>query len=69
MASSYNSCVVVLFKMTIVCNCNCMRRLKGTNTYPNGHMGKQKLQTVLMVEIYSKGLVRTIGKVFLMTFY
>ena len=36
--------------------------LKGTNTQRSGHMG-HKGQTQLMVEIYSKGLVRAIGKV------
>ena len=39
--------------------------LKGTNTHPYGHMVKN-MQTELMVEIYSKGLVRAFGKVFFM---
>ena len=39
--------------------------LKGTNTHPNDPWFK-KLKTELMVEIYSKSLVRAIGKVFLM---
>ena len=40
-------------------------RLNGTNMHPNGHMGK-KIQTELMVKIYSKSLVGANGKVFLM---
>ena len=39
--------------------------LKGHNTQYSGHMG-QFCQNELMVEIYSKGLVRAIGKVSLM---
>ena len=39
--------------------------LKGTNTHHNGHMVKI-FQTKVMVEIYSKSLVRAIGKVLLM---
>ena len=36
--------------------------LKGTNMQQSGHMG-QNFQTELKVEIYSKRLVRAIGKV------
>ena len=35
--------------------------LKGTNTHHNGQMGKKKNQTGIMVEIYSKSLVRAMG--------
>ena len=41
--------------------------LKGTNTHHNVQMG-QISQTEVMVEIYSKSLVRTIGKVLPMIF-
>ena len=41
-----------------------MATLKGTNTHPNGHMGQDFAKS--MVELYSKNLVRAIGKVFLM---
>ena len=39
--------------------------LKGHNTQHSGHMG-QNFKNEFMVEIYSKSLVRAIGKVFLM---
>ena len=42
--------------------------LKGHNTQHSGHMGKKNVQTELMVEIYSKSLVRAIGKVLLVKF-
>ena len=41
--------------------------LKGHNTQHSGHTG-HFFQNELMVEIYSKSLVRTIGKVLLMKF-
>ena len=37
--------------------------LKGHNTQHSAHMGKKKSQNELMVEIYSKSLVRAIGKI------
>ena len=40
--------------------------LNGTNTHQNGHLRVKDFQTELMVEIYSKGQVKAIGKVFLM---
>ena len=41
--------------------------LKRPNTQHSGYMG-HFFQTELMVEIYSKSVVRAIGKVFLMEF-
>ena len=41
--------------------------LKGTNTQHSGHTGNF-FQTELMVEIYSKSLVRANGKLLLMKF-
>ena len=42
-------------------------RLKETDTHPNdGHVWVNNLQAELMVDIYSKSLVRAIGKVSLM---
>ena len=38
------------------------------NTQHSSHIGKKKSQTELIVEIYSKSLVRAIGKELLMKF-
>ena len=43
------------------------KALKGTNTHHNGHRGR-KFQTELILEIYSKSLVRAIDKVLIKKF-
>ena len=63
--------VLILKNGNVTCLCRIFCRtstvklkkwhLKGTNTQHCGHMGQK-----LMVEIYSKGPVRAIGKVFIM---
>ena len=42
--------------------------LKGTNMHQNGHIWVNNFQIESMVEIYSKCLIRAIGKVLLMKF-
>ena len=46
----------------------CPFDLKGHTTQQSGHMGQFCFQNESMVEIYSKSLVRAIGKILLMEF-